>query len=125
MVKLMKCNHCGNISELVLDKGVPEVCCGEKMEVLKANSTDAALEKHVPVVEVEGNKVCIKVGSVEHPMTEEHLIQFIFLETTKGVYRANLTPEDKPAAEFLLSEGEKALAAYEYCNLHGFWVKEL
>ncbi|MEE0515773.1 MAG: desulfoferrodoxin family protein [Emergencia sp.] len=125
MVKLYKCAHCGNIVEMVEDKGVNVVCCGQKMDLLEPNTTDAAGEKHVPVAEADGNKVVVKVGSVEHPMTEEHHISFIILETDKGVQRKNLDPVGKPEAEFVLADGEKAVAAYEYCNLHGFWKAEL
>lgn len=125
MVKLYKCAHCGNIVEMVEDKGVNVVCCGQKMDLLEPNTTDAAGEKHVPVVEADGNKVVVKVGSVEHPMTEEHHIAFIILETDKGVQRKNLDHVGKPEAEFVLSDGEKAVAAYEYCNLHGFWKADL
>lgn len=125
MLKLYKCAHCGNIVEMVEDHGVNPVCCGEAMQLLNPNTTDAATEKHVPVVEMEGNKVVVKVGSVEHPMTEEHHISFIILETSVGVQRKDLDPAGKPEAEFILAEGEKAVAAYEYCNLHGFWKAEL
>ena len=83
-VKFYKCMHCGNIAVKVFDAGVPLVCCGEKMVELVAGSQDAALEKHVPAVEVEGNKVVVNVGSVDHPMLEEHWIQFIRLVTAKG-----------------------------------------
>lgn len=121
MVKLYKCAHCGNIVEMVVDKGVNPVCCGEAMALLEANTTDAATEKHVPVVEVNGNKVSVKVGSVEHPMTEEHHIAFIILETDKGVQKKVLDHTGKPEAEFVMAEGEKAVCVYEYCNLHGLW----
>lgn len=125
MIKLYKCAHCGNIVEMVEDKGVNVVCCGQPMDLLEPNTTDAATEKHVPVVEMDGNRVVVKVGSVEHPMMEEHHISFIILETDKGVQRKNLDPTGKPEAEFVLAEGEKAVAAYEYCNLHGFWKAAL
>lgn len=125
MVKLLKCAHCGNIVEMVEDKGVAVVCCGESMEVLNPNTTDAATEKHVPVVKVEGNKVVVSVGSVAHPMLEEHHISFIILETSNGVQRQYLDVAGAPEATFLLADGEKAIAAYEYCNLHGFWKAEI
>lgn len=125
MVKLFKCAHCGNIIEMVEDKGVKVVCCGEPMQLLDPNTTDAATEKHVPVAESDGNKVVVKVGSVEHPMLEEHHISFIILETDKGVQKKYLDPAGKPEAEFVLADGEKAVAAYEYCNLHGFWKAAL
>ena len=125
MVKLYRCAHCGNIVEMVEDKGVKVVCCGEPMQLLNPNTTDAATEKHVPVVEADGNKITVKVGSVEHPMTEEHHISFIILETDKGVQKKYLNPAGKPQAEFVLADGEKAVAAYEYCNLHVFWKAAL
>lgn len=124
-VSFYKCNLCGNIVEKVVNGGGPLSCCEQDMELLKANSTDAAGEKHVPVVEVSGNKVVVKVGSVEHPMTPEHSIKFIVLVTEKTVQRVDLLPTDKPVAEFALADGDKAVAAYEYCNLHGLWVAEV
>lgn len=125
MVKILKCMHCGNIVEMIDDKGVPVVCCGDKMTVFEPNTTDAAQEKHVPVVKQEGNVVTVIVGSVEHPMTEEHHIAFIYLETTKGLKRAMLDHTGKPEAKFALLEDEKVIAAYEFCNLHGFWMAKL
>lgn len=105
-VKFYKCMHCGNIAVKVFDAGVPLVCCGEKMVELVAGSQDAALEKHVPAVEVEGNKVVVNVGSVDHPMLEEHWIQFICLVTDKGYQIHPLAPGEAPHAEFVIAEGE-------------------
>lgn len=124
-VKFFKCEHCGNIAIKVVDKGVSVVCCGEPMVELVAGSVDAALEKHVPAVTVDGNKVSVTVGSVEHPMTEEHLIEFVCLVTEKGYQVAPLTAADAPKAEFVLAEGDAPKAVYEHCNLHGLWVAEL
>lgn len=124
-MKLVKCMHCGNIAEVVEDHGVPMVCCGEKMTVLQAGSTDAAQEKHVPVVTINGCKVEVKVGEVDHPMLEEHHIAYIFLETNMGVYRHVLPHTGKPETSFCLAEDEKAITAYEYCNLHGLWKKDI
>ena len=124
-VKFYKCLHCGNVAIKPYDKGVPLFCCGEKMSELAANDTDAALEKHVPVVAVEGDKVHVEVGSTLHPMTEEHLISFVVLVTEKGYQVAELTAADEPKADFALTEGDEPLKVYEYCNLHGLWVKEL
>ena len=121
-IKFFKCEHCGNIVVKVVDSGVPVVCCGEKMVELVAGAVDAAVEKHVPVVEIEGNLVKVSVGSVEHPMTPEHYIQFICLVSKNGYQVRELTPEDKPAAQFALTEGDEVVAVYEYCNLHGLWV---
>jgi superoxide reductase len=97
------------------------ICCGEEMTALTANTSDGAKEKHVPVVTVSGSTVTVKIGSVDHPMTAEHYIQWVYLETTKGGMRACLNPGDKPEATFELAKGDKAVAAYEYCNLHGLW----
>ena len=124
MKKFFKCEHCGNIIEMVEDKGVPVMCCGQKMTELVPNTTDAATEKHVPVIEVSGIEVTVKVGSVEHPMLPEHHIAFIILETTEGAQKKFLSVDGKPEAKFVLAEGEKVVAAYEYCNLHGFWKAE-
>lgn len=123
-VKFYRCTHCGNIAVKPFDSGVPLVCCGEKMEELTPNTVDAAVEKHVPVIKVEGAKVNVEVGSVAHPMTEEHYITFICLVTEKGYQTAPLTPADEPAAAFAVAEGDKAVKAYEYCNLHGLWVAD-
>ena len=89
---------------------------------LVANTTDAAQEKHVPVVKATGDTVLVDVGSVAHPMTEEHSIKFIALQTTDGYQFRKLSPTDAPKAEFKLASGAKPIAAYEYCNLHGLWV---
>lgn len=127
MLKFFKCNHCGNIAEKVKDVGVPIVCCGENMQELVANTTDAATEKHVPVVTATDGQCktyTVTVGSVIHPMQEAHYIEWIYLETDKGVQRKMLKPGEEPKATFCIVEG-KAVAAYEYCNLHGLWKKEL
>lgn len=123
-VKFYRCKHCGNIIEKIIDSGVSVICCGEEMTELVPNTTDAATEKHVPAVVVDGSKVTVQVGSVAHPMTEEHYIQWICLVTSKGIQRVNLSSTDKPEAVFFIGE-EKPVAVYEYCNLHGLWKKEL
>lgn len=124
-IKFFKCEHCGNIAVKVVDAGVPMVCCGEKMVELVAGSVDAAVEKHVPAVTVEGGKVHVEVGSVAHPMTEEHLIEFVCLVTEKGCQVRSLTAADAPTADFVVAEGDAPVAVYEHCNLHGLWVAEL
>lgn len=124
MKKFLRCAHCGNIAGMVNDAGVPIVCCGEPMGELVANTTDAATEKHVPVVTVAGNKVTAVVGEVAHPMVDEHFIQWIYVETENGGQRKVLKPGMEAKAEFLL-ENDKAIAVYEYCNLHGLWKKEI
>lgn len=125
MAKFYKCEVCGNLVDMVLEGGGKLVCCGQDMKELVANTTDAAKEKHVPVVTVEGNVVKVVVGSTEHPMTEEHHIAFIVLETDKGVHRVNLEHTSAPKAEFALADGEKPIVAYEFCNLHGLWKAEI
>jgi len=123
--KFFICNHCKNLVASIHDSGVPMICCGEKMSALEANTVEASQEKHLPVVTVEGNVVNVAVGSVAHPMVEEHLIQWIYLLTDKGVQRKSLSAGEEPVAKFALLEGEKPLAAYEYCNLHGLWKTEI
>ena len=124
-MKFYRCEVCGNIVELLHNGGGELVCCGQPMKELVANTTDAATEKHVPFVKVEGNKVLVQVGETIHPMLPEHYITWIIVQTDTRVLRANLTPGNKPKAEFVLNEGEKAVAVYEYCNLHGLWVNKL
>ena len=125
MEKFYLCEHCKNLIGMIDNKGVPIMCCGQKMTPLVPNTTEAAGEKHMPVVTVEGNKVIVTVGSVLHPMSEEHSIVWIYLETNKGGQRKNLSFDGQPRAEFVLSEGEKAVSAYAYCNLHGLWKTEI
>lgn len=125
-VRIFKCMHCGNIINMLDDKGVPVVCCGEKMHELIPGTSDGAAEKHVPVVTVEKNadgttKVSVVVGSVTHPMTPEHYIGFILIETEKGVQYKVLDPAGTPEACFTLCKDDGFVAAYEYCNLHGLW----
>ena len=122
-MKFYVCEHCGNVVEKVVDKGVPVSCCGQKMTEMTPGSVDAAVEKHVPVVEQEGDKVIVKVGEVEHPMVEEHFIGFIAIQTQQGEQRKDLKAGQKPEAAFVLAEGDKLIAAYAWCNLHGLWKK--
>ena len=124
-MKFYKCETCGNIITKLNDSGVPVVCCGKPMTELVPGAVDAAFEKHVPAVTVDGARVSVQVGEVEHPMLDEHYIQFIVLETAQGFQKKTLKPGEKPVAEFTVADGDKAVAVYEYCNLHGLWVKEL
>ena len=116
-----RCKHCGNLVLMMHKSGVPLICCGEDMELLSANTTDGATEKHVPVVTRAGNKVHIAIGSVAHPMIEAHYIQWIVLETKNGVQIKYLKPNEEPAADFDVDENDTLIKAYEYCNLHGLW----
>ena len=124
-MKFYVCNHCGNIVHFVKNKGVPVVCCGEKMSELIPGTSDGAAEKHVPEVKVDGNKVTVTVGSVAHPMQDVHYIEWVILETEKGYQKVDLKPDQAPVAEFIVPEGDKPIAAYEYCNLHGLWKAEI
>lgn len=123
--KFFKCMHCGNLVGMIVNSGVPIKCCGEPMVELVANTTDAAQEKHVPVASVNGNTVTVSVGSVSHPMTEEHLIDWIYLQTEHGGQRKKLTAADQPEATFAMVDGDKPLAVFAYCNLHGLWKADL
>ena len=91
------------------------------LEEISVGTVDAAREKHVPEVKQEGNKVMVQVGSVIHPMLDNHYIGFILLETNKGLHKMILKPGDEPKASFLLSDGEELVSVYEHCNLHGMW----
>ena len=121
--KFYKCNHCGNVVVKVVDSKVPVVCCGEKIQELVPNTVDASNEKHVPVVtRLDDCRIKVEVGSVAHPMTQEHHISFIYVETENGGIQVNL--KDKPEAVICVCH-DKPVAVYEYCNLHGLWKTEL
>ena len=122
--KFYRCKHCGNIVGMILNAGVPIICCGEEMEELVANTVDAAKEKHVPAVSIVGNTVKVDVGTVPHPMEEKHFIQWIYLQTKNGGQRKCLKPGSEPTAVFAL-DNDEVVAVYEYCNLHGLWKTEL
>ena len=119
-MKIFLCEHCRRIV-IEVKGGAPMKCCGVDMVELVPNTSDGAGEKHVPVVVKDGNHVVVSVGEVEHPMLEEHFIEWIILETNKGYQFKHLSPNEKPVAEFELLDGEEVLAAYEHCNLHGLW----
>ena len=120
-MKFYICKRCGNIVAAVKESGAPISCCGQNMVELEAGTTDAAVEKHVPVVEVKDGIVTVTVGSVAHPMVSEHYIEWISLSTDKGNQRKTLQPGDEPKACFAICEGETVTAAYAYCNLHSLW----
>ncbi len=114
------CKICGNIASKVVDRGPTLSCCGEEMTTLTVNTVDAAKEKHVPVATVEKNIVTVNVGSVDHPMTKEHHISWIYLETEKGGQRKNPVIDGKPHVTFCIDD-DKPIAVLAYCNLHGLW----
>ena len=121
-MRFFRCKVCGKIVALVNDcSSCPTKCCGEAMEEMIPNTQDGAHEKHIPVINVEGNIATVKVGEVDHPMLDAHYIQWIALETNKGNQRKVLKPGDAPEAEFALLPGEQVVAVYEYCNLHGLY----
>ena len=124
-VRFFICKGCGKIIGMIRPSKCPTKCCGEAMEEMVPNTTDAALEKHVPVIEVNGRDVTVTVGSTEHPMLEEHFIMWIALETKQGAQRKELSPGQAPRVSFALAEGDEVVAAYEYCNLHGLWKKDI
>ena len=123
-VKFYRCAICGKIVAMVKETAIPTICCGQEMAQLIPGTTDGAAEKHVPVVTRKGNIVEVKVGSVEHPMTNEHYIQWICLQTKQGNQRKMLNPTDKPEAKFMIFEDDEIEAVYEYCNLHSLWKNE-
>ncbi|MCL2082670.1 MAG: desulfoferrodoxin [Oscillospiraceae bacterium] len=122
--KFFICKHCGNLIGLIDNKGVPMVCCGEKMVELVPNTVEASAEKHLPVATVNGDRVTVQVGSVPHPMEEKHNIAFVYVETERGGQRKCLKVGEEPAQTFIVSE-DKPVAAYAYCNLHGLWKTEI
>ena len=124
MAKFFLCKHCKKLIEVINDNSVSTLCCGENMTELKANTVDASGEKHLPVVSVEGDIVKVNVGSAEHPMLPEHFIEWVYVQTDKGGQRKALNPGEAPEVSFCLG-GDKAVAVYAYCNLHGLWMTEL
>ena len=123
-LKFYRCKHCGKIIAIVNDTKVPTICCGEAMEELIPGTTDAAVEKHVPVITKNGNTIEVKVGSVEHPMAPEHYIEWIALRTKQGNQRKILKPGDAPVATFALVDGDEVIEAFAYCNLHSLLVSK-
>ena len=122
--KFYVCEHCGNLIGMINDAGVPMMCCGQKMTKLEAGVVEASHEKHIPVVQVDGNTVHVTIGSVEHPMAEEHSILWVYLQTDRGGQRKCLEVGKAPTVTFALAD-EKPLAVYAYCNLHGLWKTDV
>jgi len=120
---IYKCDHCGIIIEVLHGGAGSLVCCNHPMKILRENTTDAAVEKHVPVTEISSDGVKVTVGSVAHPMLEEHYIEWIEILVDGKVYRQNLKPGDAPEAFFAIDTQGKEVVAREYCNLHGLWKK--
>ena len=119
--QIYKCSICGNIVEIVHEGATSLVCCGKPMDLQEENTVDAALEKHVPVIERTANGIKIKVGAVPHPMEEAHYIEWIEIIAGDEIERKFLKPGDAPEAEFNFDN--ENLIARAYCNLHGLWQK--
>lgn len=120
--EVYKCEVCGNIVEVLHAGPAALTCCDQKMTLMTENTVDAAVEKHVPVIEVGADNITVKVGSVAHPMQDDHFIEWIELIADGKVYRQNLQPGDAPEATFPVIA--QSVTAREYCNLHGHWAAE-
>lgn len=123
--KFYACETCKTVIEVISNDKQEYSCCGVKLKKLVPNTSEGAQEKHLPVVEQNGNTITVKVGSVLHPMTEEHSIEWVYLETKKGCQRVYLCADAKPQATFTLAEDDAPIAAYAFCNLHGFWKVDI
>lgn len=120
-VKFYECGKCGQIITKVKETKVPVMCCGEAMKEIVPGTTDAAVEKHIPVYEINDGIVNVCVGSTEHPMLDAHYIEWILLQTKQGYQKKDLKPGDAPRASFALCDGDEVEAVYAYCNLHSLW----
>lgn len=123
-MKFYRCAHCGQIIAVVKKTAVPVMCCGKPMQEIIPGTTEAAAEKHIPVFEVKDNKVLVTIGSVPHPMTEEHYIEWVSLQTKYGNQRKALSPGTEPKVCFSICDGDEVEAVFAYCNLHGLWKAE-
>lgn len=123
--KFYKCDACKVIIEVIAGKNETFECCGNVMTEMTSNTSEGAHEKHLPVIEISDNIVTVKVGTVLHPMLEEHSIEWIYLETKQGSQRKKLSPSQDPIAKFVITDDDAPVAAYAYCNLHGFWKTEI
>ncbi|MBO5767173.1 MAG: desulfoferrodoxin [Clostridia bacterium] len=123
-VKFYVCETCGNLVGMINESGVPMMCCGKKMQQIVPGTVEASKEKHIPVATLENGVLTVNVGSVDHPMTEEHLIEWVYVQTDRGGQRKVLNAGDAPNLTFVFDD-EKPLAVYAYCNLHGLWKTEL
>jgi len=121
--KFYWCNHCGNLVEFYENAGINIICCGERMVELKPNMMDATQEKHVPALSCDQNTLKVTVGSIPHPMTEEHYIEWIAVADGNRTTRVQLSVPSAPEAEYYIGEGP--ITVYAYCNLHGLWAADL
>ena len=120
-VKFYQCKECKTV--LLEIAGLTPNCCSKDMELITANTVEAAQEKHIPILTYEDGILSVKVGSVEHPMTPDHYIAWIFVQTKNGGLYKYLTPENSPTAQFSVTEDDIE-NVYAYCNLHGLWKAE-
>lgn len=123
-IRFYVCEHCGNIVGLIHNAGVPMMCCGQKMTELTPNTVEASVEKHLPVANVDGDKVYVEIGSNPHPMLPEHHIVWVYLQTDRGGQRKCLEVGGEPKVTFALAD-EKPVAVFAYCNLHGLWKTDV
>ncbi|MCC8111175.1 MAG: desulfoferrodoxin [Ruminococcus sp.] len=120
-LKFYICKHCGNIITKVVNKGVPVMCCGEKMTELISRTTDGAAEKHILSYKVEGNLVQVNVDLVDHLMFKEHYIMWIALKTRQEISIKALKSNEESTANFVRCDGNEVTRVYAYCNLHSLW----
>lgn len=121
--KFFICEHCGNIIEMIYDAGVPIMCCGQKMKLIEP-VLGASVEKHTPIVTVDGDNIKVVVGTTTHPMTKGHSISWVYLQTDCGGHQKYLKQDGDPIVRFVLKD-EKPITVYAYCNLHGLWKKDI
>ena len=120
-MKFYRCQTCGQIVAIVKKTGVPVMCCGKPMSEIVPGTSDGAAEKHVPVYHVEEGKVTVEIGSIPHPMTQEHYIEWVSLKTKLGNQRKALAPGMEPKVCFSICDGDEVEAVYAFCNLHSLW----
>lgn len=120
MLNIYLCEHCKNVAIKLVDKGIPLVCCGEKMTALVPMQSDGALEKHLPVLAFDEDTLAVTVGEVLHPMLENHYINFVVVELVDGYLIKHLSPASQPVAKINVKKDD-VVAVYEYCNLHGLY----
>lgn len=121
--KYLKCKKCGRIVEVIKDSNSNTTCCNEIMEELIPGDIEASKEKHIPEYSLNNNIVHVFIGSIKHPMEENHYIEWVSIQTKFGSQRKHLKPGDEPEVCFALCEKDQVEAVYAYCNIHGLWVK--
>ena len=120
-VQFFVCNHCGNTFAMIKNQAASIKCCSENMKEIIAGTSEGAKEKHVPVYHIDGETITVSVGETEHPMTPEHYIDWVCIETEEGFQFKKLTPDMSPRVSFSLTKGDKVRSVYAFCNLHSLW----